>query len=48
MRKSVIALTAGAVVCAAVAGVIRFKMVPDAERVQNDQLSVIHYTGTAA
>ena len=47
MRKSVLAFTAGAVVCAAVAGVIRFKMVPDAERVQSDQNTVIHYAGTA-
>ena len=48
MRKSVIALTAGAVVCAAAAGVIRFKMVPDAERVQDDQNTVVHYAGTVS
>ena len=48
MRRSVLAFAAGAVVCAAVAGVIRFKMVPDAERVQSDQNTVIRYAGTAS
>ncbi|MEV6012069.1 porin PorA family protein [Streptomyces sp. NPDC051976] len=48
MRKSVLALAAGAVVCAAVAGVIRFKVVPDAERVQSDQNTVTRYAGTAS
>lgn len=47
MRRSVFAFAAGAVVCAAVAGVIRFKMVPDAERVQSDQNTVTRYAGTA-
>jgi hypothetical protein len=48
MRRSVLVFAAGAVVCAAVAGVIRFKMVPDAERVQSDQNTVIRYSGTAS
>jgi hypothetical protein len=48
MRRSVLAFAAGAVVCAAVAGVIRFKLVPDAERVQSDQNTVTRYTGTAS
>ncbi|MEY9857022.1 hypothetical protein ABH935_002630 [Catenulispora sp. GAS73] len=48
MRKSVLVFVAGAVLCAAVAGVIRFKMVPDAERVQSDQNTVTHYAGTAS
>lgn len=48
MRRSVLVFAAGAVVCAAVAGVIRFKMVPDAERVQSDQNTVIRYAGTAS
>jgi hypothetical protein len=48
MRRSVLAFVAGAVVCAAVAGVIRFKVVPDAERVQSDQNTVTRYTGTAS
>jgi hypothetical protein len=48
MRKSVLAFAAGAVVCAAVAGVIRFKLVPDAERVQSDQNTVTRYAGTAS
>ena len=48
MRKSVLVLAAGAVVCAAVAGVIRFKVVPDSERVQSDQNTVTRYTGTAS
>jgi hypothetical protein len=48
MRKSVLAFTAGAVVCAVAAGVIRFKMVPDAERVQSDQNTVTRYAGTAS
>lgn len=48
MRRSVLAFAAGAVVCAAVAGVIRFKLVPDAERVQSDQNTVTRYAGTAS
>ncbi|WP_194926961.1 porin PorA family protein [Catenulispora pinisilvae] len=48
MRKSVLVFTAGAIVCAAVAGVIRFKLVPDAERVQSDQNTVTRYAGTAS
>ncbi|MEY9928025.1 hypothetical protein ABH926_002659 [Catenulispora sp. GP43] len=48
MRRSVLAFVAGAVVCGAVAGVIRFKLVPDAERVQSDQNTVTRYAGTAS
>lgn len=48
MHKSVLALAAGAVVCAAAAGVIRFKVVPDAERVQSDQNTITRYAGTAS
>jgi hypothetical protein len=48
MRRSVVAFVTGAVVCAAVAGVIRFKLVPDAERVQSDQNTVTRYAGTAS
>ncbi|GAA1949206.1 porin PorA family protein [Catenulispora subtropica] len=48
MRKAAIALTAGAVVCAAAAAYIRFVMVPDAEQVQSDTHTVNHYTGTAS
>jgi hypothetical protein len=46
MRKAAIALTAGAVVCAAAAAYIRFVMVPDAEQAQSDTHTVNHYTGT--
>jgi hypothetical protein len=48
MRKTVLVFVAGAVVCAAAAGVIRFKLVPDAERVQSDQNTVTRYAGTAS
>lgn len=47
MRKVAIALTAGAVVCAAAAAYIRFVMVPDTEQVQSDTHTVNHYAGTA-
>lgn len=48
MRKAAIALTAGAVVCAAAAAYIRFVVVPDAEQVQSDTHTVNHYAGTAS
>ncbi|NUR59199.1 MAG: DUF3068 domain-containing protein [Catenulispora sp.] len=48
MRKAAIALTAGAVVCAAAAAYIRFVMVPDAEQAQSDTHTVNHYSGTAS
>lgn len=48
MRKAAIALTVGAVACAAAASYIRFVMVPDAEQVQSDTHTVNHYAGTAS
>jgi hypothetical protein len=48
MRKAALALVAGAVVCGAAAGSIRFVLVPGQERVQPDQRTEVLYAGTAS
>jgi len=48
MRKSAIALVAGAVVAGVAAGAIRFVLVPSQEQVQSSTSQVEHYAGTAS
>ena len=46
MRKSALALVAGAVVAGAVAGTVRFVIVPSQEQVQSSTNTTEHYAGT--